>query len=226
MKLYIVEDDEALARGMRYTLEQEGFEVQCFCSAAQGRRALERELPNLLLLDWNLPDGDGLELCRWLKSISDVPVLMVTARDLEMDQVICLEEGVDDYVAKPFSLAVLKARIRALLRRSCRQEEGSAYLSSGDIRLSEKERKVWKAGGELELSRVEYKLLNCFLENKNQVLLKEQLLDRVWDGDFVEENTLTASIRRLRRKVEEDPAHPRYIKTVHGMGYLWEEKKS
>ncbi len=223
MKLYIVEDDEALARGMRYTLEQEGFEVQCFGSVAWGRRALERELPDLLLLDWNLPDGDGLELCRWLKSVSQVPVLMVTARDMEMDQVICLEEGVDDYVAKPFSLAVLKARIRALLRRFSRQEEGSVYLSSGDIRLSEKDRKVWKDGAELELSRVEYKLLNYFLENKNQVLLKEQLLERVWDGDFVEENTLTASIRRLRLKVEEDPAHPRYIKTVHGMGYLWEE---
>lgn len=226
MKLYIVEDDEALARGMRYTLEQEGFEVQCFGSVAWGRRALERELPDLLLLDWNLPDGDGLELCRWLKSVSQVPVLMVTARDMEMDQVICLEEGGDDYVAKPFSLAVLKARIRALLRRFSRQEEGSACLSSGDIRLSEKERKVWKAGGELELSRVEYKLLHYFLENKNQVLLKEQFLERVWDGDFVEENTLAASIRRLRLKVEEDPAHPRYIKTVHGMGYLWEDQKS
>lgn len=226
MKLYIVEDDEALARGMRYTLEQEGFEVQCFDGAAWGRRALERELPELLILDWNLPDGDGLELCRWLKSVSQVPVLMVTARDMEMDQVICLEEGVDDYVAKPFSLAVLKARVRALLRRFRSQEEGGACLSSGDIRLSEKERKVWKAGGELELSRVEYKLLHYFLENKNQVLLKEQFLERVWDGDFVEENTLAASIRRLRLKVEEDPAHPRYIKTVHGMGYLWEDQKS
>ncbi len=226
MKLYIVEDDEALARGMRYTLEQEGFEVQCFDGAAQSRRALERELPELLILDWNLPDGDGLELCRWLKSVSQVPVLMVTARDMEMDQVICLEEGVDDYVAKPFSLAVLKARVRALLRRFRSQEEGGACLSSGDIRLSEKERKVWKAGGELELSRVEYKLLHYFLENKNQVLLKEQFLERVWDGDFVEENTLAASIRRLRLKVEEDPAHPRYIKTVHGMGYLWEDQKS
>ena len=226
MKLYIVEDDEALARGMRYTLEQEGCEVQCFDGAAQSRRALERELPELLILDWNLPDGDGLELCRWLKSVSQVPVLMVTARDMEMDQVICLEEGVDDYVAKPFSLAVLKARVRALLRRFRSQEEGGACLSSGDIRLSEKERKVWKAGGELELSRVEYKLLHYFLENKNQVLLKEQFLERVWDGDFVEENTLAASIRRLRLKVEEDPAHPRYIKTVHGMGYLWEDQKS
>ena len=226
MKLYIVEDDEALARGMRYTLEQEGFEVQCFDGAAQSRRALERELPELLILDWNLPDGDGLELCRWLKSVSQVTVLMVPARDMEMDQVICLEEGVDDYVAKPFSLAVLKARVRALLRRFRSQEEGGACLSSGDIRLSEKERKVWKAGGELELSRVEYKLLHYFLENKNQVLLKEQFLERVWDGDFVEENTLAASIRRLRLKVEEDPAHPRYIKTVHGMGYLWEDQKS
>lgn len=223
MKLYIVEDDEALARGMSYTLEQEGFEVQCFGSAAQGRSALERELPDLLLLDWNLPDGDGLELCRWLKSVSQVPVLMVTARDMEMDQVICLEEGVDDYVAKPFSLAVLKARIRALLRRFRSQEEGNVCLSSGDIRLSEREGKVWKSGSELELSRVEYRLLHYFLENKNQVLLKEQFLERVWDGDFVEENTLTASIRRLRLKVEADPAHPRYIKTIHGMGYLWED---
>ena len=226
MQIFIVEDDRALAAGMAFTLEREGYQVRSMFSCAQARKALKDGIPDLILLDWNLPDGDGLKLCREIREQQDIPILMITARDMEIDQVMCLEGGADDYIAKPFSLAVLKARILVLLRRQERTRQTSRQLFSGLIRLDEKDMKAYKGEEGLELSLTEFRLLKLFLENKNQVLLKEQILERVWDssGAFVEENTLMVNIRRLRLKVEEDPSNPRYIKTVHGMGYMWEER--
>ena len=150
---------------------------------------------------------------------------MITARDMEIDQVMCLESGADDYIAKPFSLAVLKARIAALLRRQ--GIHGEEQLLPVRSRVDVQEMRAWKGNRELDLSLTEYRILKYFMENKNQVLLKEQLLAHVWDsgGRFVEENTPMVNIRRLRTKIEEDASHPEYIKTVHGMGYLWEERR-
>lgn len=225
MTIYIAEDDLGLARGMKFTLEKEGYQAETFPSLRLLTEAIQTELPDLLLLDWNLPDGDGLTLCRKLKESFDFPILMITARDLEIDQVMCLEEGADDYIAKPFSLAVLKARITALLRRSSREREAEMTLSSGAFLLDLKKMKAYRGNAELDLSPTELKLLRYFLENKNQVLLKEQILTRIWDesGSFVEENTLSVNIRRLRKKLGEAPGSPSPIKTIHGMGYLWEE---
>lgn len=225
MTIYIAEDDLGLARGMKFTLEKEGYQAETFPSLRLLTEAIQKELPDLLLLDWNLPDGDGLILCRKLKESFDFPILMITARDLEIDQVMCLEEGADDYIAKPFSLAVLKARITALLRRSSREREAEMTLSSGEFLLDLKKMKAYRGKAELDLSPTELKLLRYFLENKNQVLLKEQILARIWDesGSFVEENTLSVNIRRLRKKLGEAPGSPSPIKTIHGMGYLWEE---
>ena len=225
MTIYIAEDDLGLARGMKFTLEKEGYQAETFPSLRLLTEAIQKELPDLLLLDWNLPDGDGLTLCRKLKESFDFPILMITARDLEIDQVMCLEEGADDYIAKPFSLAVLKARITALLRRSSREREAEMTLSSGEFLLDLKKMKAYRGNAELDLSPTELKLLRYFLENKNQVLLKEQILTRIWDesGSFVEENTLSVNIRRLRKKLGEAPGSPSPIKTIHGMGYLWEE---
>ena len=208
-------------------LEKEGYETERFSACSDSRRALEQIQPDLILLDWNLPDGDGLMLCREISEKWKIPILMITARDMEIDQVMCLESGADDYIAKPFSLAVLKARIAALLRRQGGQSEKAGQLISGQIRVDNKEMRAWKEDEELDLSLTEYRILKYFLENKNQVLLKEQILSHVWDngGKFVEENTLMVNIRRLRTKVEKDASHPEYIKTVHGMGYLWEERK-
>ena len=208
-------------------LEKEGYETERFSACSDSRRALEQTQPDLILLDWNLPDGDGLMLCREISEKWKIPILMITARDMEIDQVMCLESGADDYIAKPFSLAVLKARIAALLRRQGGQSEKAGQLISGQIRVDNKEMRAWKEDEELDLSLTEYRILKYFLENKNQVLLKEQILSHVWDngGKFVEENTLMVNIRRLRTKVEKDASHPEYIKTVHGMGYLWEERK-
>lgn len=227
MLIFLIEDDEALAEGISFMLEKEGYETERFSACSDSRRALEQTQPDLILLDWNLPDGDGLMLCREISEKWKIPILMITARDMEIDQVMCLESGADDYIAKPFSLAVLKARIAALLRRQGGQSEKAGQLISGQIRVDKKEMRAWKEDEELDLSLTEYRILKYFLENKNQVLLKEQILSHVWDngGKFVEENTLMVNIRRLRTKVEKDASHPEYIKTVHGMGYLWEERK-
>ena len=227
MLIFLIEDDEALAEGISFMLEKEGYETERFSACSDSRRALEQIQPDLILLDWNLPDGDGLMLCREISEKWKIPILMITARDMEIDQVMCLESGADDYIAKPFSLAVLKARIVALLRRQGGQSEKAGQLISGQIRVDNKEMRAWKEDEELDLSVTEYRILKYFLENKNQVLLKEQILSHVWDngGKFVEENTLMVNIRRLRTKVEKDASHPEYIKTVHGMGYLWEERK-
>lgn len=227
MLIFLIEDDEALAEGISFMLVKEGYETERFSACSDSRRALEQTQPDLILLDWNLPDGDGLMLCREISEKWKIPILMITARDMEIDQVMCLESGADDYIAKPFSLAVLKARIAALLRRQGGQSEKAGQLISGQIRVDNKEMRAWKEDEELDLSLTEYRILKYFLENKNQVLLKEQILSHVWDngGKFVEENTLMVNIRRLRTKVEKDASHPEYIKTVHGMGYLWEERK-
>ena len=227
MLIFLIEDDEALAEGISFMLVKEGYETERFSACSDSRRALEQTQPDLILLDWNLPDGDGLMLCREISEKWKIPILMITARDMEIDQVMCLESGADDYIAKPFSLAVLKARIAALLRRQGGQSEKAGQLISGQIRVDNKEMRAWKEDEELDLSLTEYRILKYFLENKNQVLLKEQILSHVWDngGRFVEENTLMVNIRRLRTKVEKDASHPEYIKTVHGMGYLWEERK-
>lgn len=227
MLIFLIEDDEVLAEGISFMLEKEGYETERFSACSDSRRALEQIQPDLILLDWNLPDGDGLMLCREISEKWKIPILMITARDMEIDQVMCLESGADDYIAKPFSLAVLKARIAALLRRQGGQSEKAGQLISGQIRVDNKEMRAWKEDEELDLSLTEYRILKYFLENKNQVLLKEQILSHVWDngGKFVEENTLMVNIRRLRTKVEKDASHPEYIKTVHGMGYLWEERK-
>lgn len=227
MLIFLIEDDEALAEGISFMLEKEGYETERFSACSDSRRALEQTQPDLILLDWNLPDGDGLMLCREISEKWKIPILMITARDMEIDQVMCLESGADDYIAKPFSLAVLKARIAALVRRQGGQSEKAGQLISGQIRVDNKEMRAWKEDEELDLSLTEYRILKYFLENKNQVLLKEQILSHVWDngGKFVEENTLMVNIRRLRTKVEKDASHPEYIKTVHGMGYLWEERK-
>ena len=227
MLIFLIEDDEALAEGISFMLVKEGYETERFSACSDSRRALEQIQPDLILLDWNLPDGDGLMLCREISEKWKIPILMITARDMEIDQVMCLESGADDYIAKPFSLAVLKARIAALFRRQGGQSEKAGQLISGQIRVDNKEMRAWKEDEELDLSLTEYRILKYFLENKNQVLLKEQILSHVWDngGRFVEENTLMVNIRRLRTKVEKDASHPEYIKTVHGMGYLWEERK-
>ena len=225
MKVLIIEDDQGLRQGIAFSLVQEGYEVLQAQNGKEGYRLFLQEAPQGILLDLNLPDMDGNDLCRKIRESSQVPILMLTARDMETDEIMGLSSGADDYMTKPFSVAVLKLRLEKLLGRKGEKTK-SHILSSGDIVMDTDLIKVWKAQQEMECSVTEFKILKYFLENKNQVLTQNQILEAVWDreGKFVNPNTLQVNIRRLRKKIEEDPSRPRFIKTIHGIGYIWEER--
>ena len=220
-RILIIEDDGDLREGLIFSLEMEGYETAGCGTKREGMELLKRQAWDLLLLDCNLPDGSGFNICVEMKRTKDTPILMLTARDSEMDEVKALELGVADYMSKPFSLAVLKARIRKILQGR-RQEN---RLVSGGIMLDKDRCRVYKGGEEVPCSKVEYQLLAYLLENRGCVLAKEQILAHVWDsqGKFVDENTLSVNIRRLRGKIEDDPANPRRIRTFHGIGYIWKK---
>lgn len=225
MKVLIIEDDQGLRQGIAFSLAQEGYEVLQAQNGKEGYRLFLQEAPQGILLDLNLPDMDGNDLCRRIRERSQVPILMLTARDMETDEIMGLSSGADDYMTKPFSVAVLKLRLEKLLGRRGERAEFH-ILSSGDIVMDTDLIKVWKAQQEMECSVTEFKILKYFLENKNQVLTQNQILEAVWDreGKFVNPNTLQVNIGRLRKKIEEDPSRPRFIKTIHGIGYIWEER--
>lgn len=222
-RILIIEDDMDLREGLAYFLEKDGYEVLTAGTKRTGMEIIRKALCDLILLDCNLPDGSGFDLCTEAKEYGDVPILMLTARDTEMDEVKALEMGVADYMSKPFSIAVLKARIRKILQG--RKPENR--LVSGGITLEKDACKVYKNGEEIRCSKVEYQLLMYFMENRGRVLSKEQILAHVWDsqGKFVDENTLSVNIRRLRGKIEDDPKHPALIRTVHGIGYVWRKEE-
>lgn len=220
MKILIIEDDAGLCRGISFALAQEGYETLMSRTLKEGLELFEKEKPDGVLLDLNLPDGDGIEGCKRIREKSEVPVLILTARDMEVDELMGLTSGADDYITKPFSVAVLKVRLENILKRKRRAAETESILASGELRMNTKTLRTFRGEEELELSMTEFRLLQYFLENKNQVLLKEQILQHIWDsdGNFVEENTLSVNISRLRRKIGGN-----YIRTIQGMGYLWEE---
>ncbi|HJB81667.1 MAG TPA: response regulator transcription factor [Candidatus Mediterraneibacter intestinavium] len=222
-RILIIEDDMDLREGLAYFLEKDGYEVLTAGTKRAGMEIIRKALCDLILLDCNLPDGSGFDLCTEAKEYGDVPILMLTARDTEMDEVKALEMGVADYMSKPFSIAVLKARIKKILQG--RKPENR--LVSGGITLEKDACKVYKNGEEIRCSKVEYQLLMYFMENRGRVLSKEQILAHVWDsqGKFVDENTLSVNIRRLRGKIEDDPKHPALIRTVHGIGYVWRKEE-
>ena len=220
-KILIIEDDEDLREGLAFSLQMDGYEIRCAGTKREGLERIRGESFDLVLLDCNLPDGSGFDLCTQIGAGETIPVFMLTARNTEMDEVKALELGVADFMSKPFSLAVLKARIRKILNSSA----PDMRLVSGGITVDRDGCRVYRRDEEIILSRVEYQLLLYLMENRNRVLSKEQILEHVWDsqGKFVDENTLSVNIRRLRAKIEEDPGHPARIQTVHGIGYVWKE---
>ncbi len=225
MKLLIIEDDTGLNRGISFAMEQEGYEVVSARTLREGETLFEKEKPDAIILDLNLPDGDGLDFCKKVRQRSgaagETAILMLTARDLETDEIMGLTNGADDYITKPFSVSVLKIRLQNILRRKADSPEEEYKITSGDVTLDLRTFRVFCQGEELDLSMTEFRLLQFFMENKNRALLKEQILQRVWDvdGNYVEENTLSVNISRLRRKLGSD-----HIRTIQGIGYLWEEK--
>ena len=225
MKLLIIEDDTGLNRGISFAMEQEGYEVVSARTLREGETLFGKEKPDAIILDLNLPDGDGLDFCKKVRQRSgaagETAILMLTARDLETDEIMGLTNGADDYITKPFSVSVLKIRLQNILRRKADSPEEEYKITSGDVTLDLRTFRAFSQGEELDLSMTEFRLLQFFLENKNRALLKEQILQRVWDvdGNYVEENTLSVNISRLRRKLGGD-----HIRTIQGIGYLWEEK--
>ena len=219
--LLLIEDDGALGRGICLALEGGGLEVTVCRSLAEGRRALESGAFDLLILDINLPDGNGLDFLRALRREHAVPVILLTANDLETDIVAGLELGADDYITKPFSLAVLRARVHAQLRRGTPAQTERVEIDRFSFDFGRME--FQRDGQPVELSKTEQKLLRLLVENRGRTLTRAQLVDRIWtDGAaYVDENALSVTVKRLRDKLEEIPSKPRYIKTVYGLGYTW-----
>ena len=220
-ELLLVEDDDALGRGIRLALEGGGLRVTVCRTLAEGRRTLEDGAFDLLILDVNLPDGNGLDFLRTLRRDHATPVILLTANDLETDIVAGLELGADDYITKPFSLAVLRARVHAQLRRGTPAPAERVEIDRFSFDFGRME--FQRDGQPVELSKTEQKLLRLLVENRGRTLTRAQLVDRIWtDGAaYVDENALSVTVKRLRDKLEETPSRPRFIKTVYGLGYTW-----
>ena len=223
-RILLAEDDAALGQGIRLALQSPAIEITVCRTLAQARAAATENRPDLLILDVNLPDGSGLELLEQVRRTSDVPVILLTANDLETDVVTGLESGADDYITKPFSLAILRARVNAQLRRGTHGSRPPVELDG--FRFDFERMDFRKAGQSVELSKTEQKLLRLLIENRGQTLSRATLIDRIWtDGaEYVDENALSVTVKRLRDKLEDTPSNPRYLKTVYGMGYTWAVK--
>lgn len=221
-KILLLEDDGALGRGICLALKDAQTELVLCCDLAQARQAWAEGAFDLLILDVNLPDGSGLDFLRQVRQTSPVPAILLTANDLEMDIVTGLESGASDYITKPFSLAILRARVHAQLRRNL----PSGCIEVDGFRFDFQRMDFRRQGQPVELSKTEQKLLRILVENRGQTLSRATLVDRVWtDGaEYVDENALSVTVRRLRSKLEDNPASPRYLKTVYGIGYTWAVK--
>ncbi len=222
-RVLVVEDEESYSDALAYMLRKEGFEVSV---AADGHTALaefDRAGADIVLLDLMLPGIPGTEVCRQLRQSSNVPVIMVSAKDAEVDKVVGLELGADDYITKPYSPRELVARIRAVLRRGQEVDLAPATLESGRVRMDVERHVVTVDGDEVRLPLKEFELLEMFLRNTGRVLTRGQLIDRIWGADYVgDTKTLDVHVKRLRAKVEPDPANPKFLVTVRGLGYKYE----
>ena len=219
-RILTVEDDERIRSAVKLALEDEGWTVDEAGSGEEAIEAFQRQTPDVVLIDIMLPGIDGFELCRNLRRHSDVPIVMVTARNDTHDVVAGLEAGADDYLTKPFAPKELSARIRALLRRVRPIVSGHAKLSFGNLEIVPEEGKVLRDGTELHLTKTEFRLLCELAQNPGRVFSRESLLDKVWGYDYFGDGRLVdVHVRRLRTKVESDPANPRHVVTVRGLGY-------
>ena len=223
-RVLVVEDEESISDPLSYLLRQEGFEVAVAATGPDGLAEFDRGGADIVLLDLMLPGLSGTEVCRALRAKSSVPVIMLTARDSEIDKVVGLELGADDYVTKPFSSRELVARVRAVLRRRSEPEDSAgAPLVAGPVRMDVERHVVSVDGRPVPMPLKEFELLELLLRNAGRVLTRGQLIDRVWGSDYVgDTKTLDVHVKRLRAKVEPDPAHPRYLVTVRGLGYKFE----
>jgi Response regulators consisting of a CheY-like receiver domain and a winged-helix DNA-binding domain len=219
-EVYYIEDDENIADIVKKYLEQKGFNPSIFPTIASAKCALTQHIPDILLIDWNMPDGSGDTLCQWARrKWKDLPIILITVRNDTRDIISGFDQGADDHIAKPFELEVLHARIQALLRRS--KNVSGGYLSCGPISVDTDRMMVFCQGEEITVSQGEYQLLLLLMENKGKTITRERLLEQIWDqnGNYVNDNTLTVTMKRLREKLR----HPPCLKTIRSFGYRMED---
>ena len=222
-RIFFVEDDLSLIGGLSFALRKQGYEIDIARTSMEAESLWQNGIYDLVILDVSLPDGSGYDLCRKIRETSRAPVMFLTAADEETDIIMGLDIGGDDYITKPFKLAVFLSRVNALLRRSENFSQTEPELNSNGIKVLQLKREVYKNGAPIDLTASEYKLLCLFMENPDIVLSPEQILGRLWDCEenYIDSSTLTVYIRRLRTKIEDDPANPQNIVTVRRMGYKW-----
>lgn len=224
MDIFLLEDDEAIGIGLTYSLENEGYNVTLAKSVKEAEKIIDEKEFSLYILDLTLPDGSGYDVCKRIKAKGDLPVIFLTAYDDEVNVIMGFELGADDYISKPFRVKELMLRIKSVMRRYS-NETSDGIIKINNLKINTNEAKVYKNNEEIILTAMEYRLLLILLSNRGKVLSRTALLENIWDvaGDFVDDNTLTVYIKRLRDKIEEDPAKPEFIKTVRGLGYVIEK---
>lgn len=220
-RIIVVEDEEDIAELIKHNLQLEGYSVAVFEDGIKALDAVRREPPDLMLLDVMLPGMDGKEVCRAIRRDYEFPIIMVSARTSEVDRVVGLEVGADDYITKPFSVLELVARVRSALRRASHDfSSKDAVLKGGDIVLDKAKHQVTVKGREVELRPKEFALLEILLANKGRVLDRDTILERIWgESEYIDRGTVDVHIRRLREKIEDEPDRPQYVRTVRGVGY-------
>lgn len=220
-RVLLVEDDNAISMGLSYSLKQEGYEVEVHSTASSAMKAVSQSCFDLAVLDLSLPDGSGYDVCRFIKENRDTQVIFLTVCDDEMNVVMGLDMGADDYITKPFRLGEFLSRVRTVLRRADNKSQPADEIYLGEIIINTKRAKVTKNNAEIFLTALEYRLLLTLATNKGKVLTRDMLLEGIWDiaGSYVNDNTLTVYIKRLREKIGDDPQNPLYIQTIRGFGY-------
>lgn len=222
-KIFFVEDDLSLISGLSFALKKQGYEVDNARTIDEAEKLWQNNKYDLAILDVSLPDGSGYQLCEKIRLNSKIPIIFLTAADEETDIIMGLDMGADDYITKPFKLAVFLSKVNAIIRRSNDFNQKNTVLNSNGISVNLLNGDVTKNGETLNLTSGEYKLLCLFMENPNIILSQEQILGKLWDSnnDFIDNSTLTVYIRRLRKKIEDDPSNPTNIVTIRRMGYKW-----
>ena len=224
-KVLVVDDEKLIVKGIRFSLEQDGMEVDCAYDGEEALQLAREQKFDMILLDIMLPKLSGTEVCQQIREFSSVPIVMLTAKSEDMDKIMGLEYGADDYITKPFNILEVKARIRAIMRRTSAREEADrrpGVIESGDMRMDCDSRRVMISGREVNLTTKEFDLLELLIKNPNKVYSRENLLKIVWGADYPGDvRTVDVHIRRLREKIESNPSEPRYVHTKWGVGYFF-----
>ena len=224
-KVLVVDDEKLIVKGIRFSLEQDGMEVECAYDGEEALRLATENTYDMILLDLMLPKMDGFEVCQRIREFSNVPIVMLTAKGDDMDKILGLEYGADDYITKPFNILEVKARIKAIMRRTGTKETAPAkakVIDSGDLKLDLESRRLFILGREVNLTAREFELLELFVTNPNKVFSREKLLELVWGADYPGDvRTVDVHVRRLREKIEANPSEPKYVHTKWGVGYYY-----